>query len=178
MFDNRADEIEVMNAIDFIHEHFLFVDKKEDAPDIDWILDKARKCHEVFDIDGLIIDPYNEVSAERVTMREDEHISMLISKIKRFNRETHTFTFLVAHPTKQIRGADGLFTVNSLYDVSGSAHWNNKADVGIIVTRDYENQCTNVRVAKIREVDVQGTIGECTIRWNNNTKCFEDLSVI
>ena len=49
----------------------FFVDKKEDAPNIDWILDKARKCHEVFDIDGLIIDPYNEVSAERVTMRED-----------------------------------------------------------------------------------------------------------
>ncbi len=178
MFHNRADETEVLEAIEYIHEHFLFVDKKEDAPDIDWILDKARKCHEAYDIDGMILDPYNEINSERANIREDEHISSLISKIKRFNRETNTFTFLVAHPTKQIRSADGLFTVNSLYDVSGSAHWNNKADVGIIVTRDYENSCTNVRVAKIREIDVQGNIGECTIRWNNNTKCFEDLSMV
>lgn len=176
MFHNRADETEVLEAIEFIHEHFLFIDKTNDSPDIDWLLERARLVHEEFDIDGLILDPYNEINPERNNIREDEHISLLISKIKRFNRETHTFTFIVAHPTKQIRGADGKFSVNSLYDVSGSAHWNNKTDVGIVVTRDYENQCTNVRICKIREIDVQGNIGECTIRWNNSTKCFEDIS--
>jgi len=178
MFSNRASETEVMEAIDHIHEHFLFVDKREDSPDIDWILERARACHQEFNIDGLLLDPYNEINPNRASLREDEHISLLISKIKRFNRETDTCTFLVAHPTKQIRNADGIFTVNSLYDVSGSAHWNNKADVGIIVTRDYENHTTNIRIAKIREIDVQGNVGECTIRWNNNTKCFEDFNNI
>jgi len=177
MFHNRADETEVLEAIEFIHEHFLFLDMEQESPSIDWILERARLVHKEYDIDGLIIDPYNEVNSERANgLREDEHISSLISKIKRFNRETNTFTFLVAHPTKQIRSADGTFKVNSLYDVSGSSHWNNKTDVGIIVTRDYESQTTNVRIAKIREIDVQGNIGECTIRWNNNTKCFEDIS--
>lgn len=177
MFHNRADETEVLEAIEFIHEHFLFLDMERESPSIDYILDKARLVHEQFDIDGLIIDPYNEINNERANgLREDEHISSLISKIKRFNRETNTFTFLVAHPTKQIRSADGTFKVNSLFDVSGSANWNNKADVGIIVTRDHENKTTNVRIAKVREIDVQGNIGECTIRWNNNTKCFEDIS--
>jgi len=177
MFHNRADETEVLEAIEFIHEHFLFIDKTNDSPDIDWLLERARLVHEEFDIDGLIIDPYNEINNERDNgLREDEHISSLISKIKRFNRETNTFTFLVAHPTKQIRSADGTFKVNSLFDVSGSANWNNKADVGIIVTRDHENKTTNVRIAKVREIDVQGNIGECTIRWNNSTKCFEDIS--
>ena len=177
MFHNRADETEVLEAIEFIHEHFLFLDMEQESPSIDWILERARLVHKEYDIDGLIIDPYNEVSNERDNgLREDEHISSFISKIKRFNRETNTFTFLVAHPTKQIRSADGTFKVNSLYDCSGSSHWNNKTDVGIIVTRDYESQTTNVRIAKIREIDVQGNIGECTIRWNNSTKCFEDIS--
>ena len=177
MFHNRADETEVLEAIEFIHEHFLFLDMEQESPSIDWILERARLVHEEFDIDGLIIDPYNEINNERDNgLREDEHISSLISKIKRFNRETNTFTFLVAHPTKQIRSADGTFKVNSLFDVSGSANWNNKADVGIIVTRDHENKTTNVRIAKVREIDVQGNIGECTIRWNNSTKCFEDIS--
>ena len=177
MFHNRADETEVLEAIEFIHEHFLFLDMEQESPSIDWILERARLVHKEYDIDGLIIDPYNEINNERDNgLREDEHISSLISKIKRFNRETNTFTFLVAHPTKQIRSADGTFKVNSLFDVSGSANWNNKADVGIIVTRDHENKTTNVRIAKVREIDVQGNIGECTIRWNNSTKCFEDIS--
>ncbi len=177
MFHNRADETEVLEAIEFIHEHFLFLDMEQESPSIDWILEKARLVHKEYEIDGLVIDPYNEINNERDNgLREDEHISSLISKIKRFNRETHTFTFLVAHPTKQIRSADGTFKVNSLFDVSGSANWNNKCDCGIIVTRDYESQTTNVRIAKIREIDVQGNIGECTIRWNNSTKCFEDIS--
>jgi hypothetical protein len=46
--------------------------------------------------------------------------------------------------------------------------------VGIIVTRDYEKEVTRVRVAKVREVDVQGNIGECVIKWNNATKCYDD----
>ena len=174
MFKNRASEPEVVEAIEFINEHFYFLDSIGDSPDIDWILQRAVYCVEEYGIDGIVTDPYNEINPARNNLREDEHISLLISKIKRFTRETDTFAFMVAHPTKQIRNADGKFSVNSLYDVSGSAHWNNKTDVGIIVTRDYEKECTFVRVAKCREVDVQGNIGECTLKWNNMTKCYED----
>lgn len=174
IFQNRANESEVLEAIDFIQDHFFFIDKEGDSPDIDWLLDRALFCVNEWDIDGMVLDPYNEINPARNNLREDEHISLLISKIKRFNRETETCTFLVAHPTKQIRGSDGMFSVNSLYDVSGSAHWNNKTDVGIIVTRDYEKEVTRVRVAKVREVDVQGNIGECVLKWNNATKCYDD----
>ena len=81
-------------------------------------------------------------------------------------------TMMVAHPTKQTRNAEGQFVVNSLYDVSGSSHWNNKADVGIIVTRDYEDESTLIRIAKIREIDVQGTIGQCKMRWSPEKRIF------
>lgn len=175
IFSNRANETEVLKAIDFIHEHFFFMDKAEESPDIDWILDRARAVKQEYDIDGILIDPYNEVNPARNNLREDEHISLLISKIKRFNRETDTVTFMVAHPTKQIRGADGTYEVKSLYDVSGSSHWANKTDLGVIVTRDYEQEQTKVRVAKVREVDVQGAVGEFFIRWDNKTKCYEDV---
>ena len=175
MFDNRCTINEGEEAVAFINEHFYFIDKKGDSPDIDWILDRARFCVREFGCDGLVTDPYNEINPARSNLREDEHISLLISKIKRFNRETNTITFMVAHPTKQIRNADGIFEVKSLYDVSGSSHWNNKADIGVIVTRDFERGQTSVRVAKVREVDVQGNIGEITLRWNNNTKCYDSL---
>ena len=173
--ENRCTIEEVQDAVAFINEHFYFIDNKGDSPDIDWIIDRARYCVNEFGCDGLVTDPYNEINPARSNLREDEHISLLISKIKRFNRETNTITFMVAHPTKQIRNADGMFEVKSLYDVSGSSHWNNKADIGVIVTRDFERGQTKVRVAKVREVDVQGNIGEITLRWNNDTKCYDSL---
>jgi hypothetical protein len=147
---------------------------KEESPDVDWLLDRARQVHKVYNIDGMLLDPYNEINPARANLREDEHISLLISKIKRFNRETDTVTFMVAHPTKQIRGADGTYEVKSAYDISGSSHWANKSDLIVIVTRDYQSETTNIRIAKVREIDVQGQIGSFTVKWNNKTKCYDD----
>jgi len=175
MFKNRCTIDEVAEAVDFIDKHFFFVDKKNDTPDVDWILDRARYCSEEYGIDGIVLDPYNEINPDRKNLREDEHISVLISKIKRFNRETESITFMVAHPTKQIRNADGLFEVKSLFDVSGSANWNNKCDLGVIVTRDFDKEITKVRVAKVREIQVQGNIGEIQVKWSDETRCFETL---
>jgi len=174
IFSNRANETQVLEAIEFIHEHFYFVDMKEESPDIDWLLDRARQVHKEYNIDGMLLDPYNEINPARANLREDEHISLLISKIKRFNRETDTVTFMVAHPTKQIRGADGTYEVKSAYDISGSSHWANKSDLIVIVTRNYESETTNIRIAKVREIDVQGQIGSFTVKWNNKTKCYDD----
>ena len=172
MFDNRISEEELVHALAFINDHFYFIDKKDDSPDIKWILEKAEICRQEYGISCLITDPYNEINPSRANISETEHISILISDIKRWNREHNMITMMVAHPTKQTRNAEGQFVVNSLYDVSGSSHWNNKADVGIIVTRDYEDESTLIRIAKIREIDVQGTIGQCKMRWSNEKRIF------
>ena len=176
MFKNRMTEIELGEAICFINKHFYFIDKLSDTPDIDWILERCYYLAEENKIDGVLIDPYNEISPVRNNnLREDEHISIVISKIKRFNRETNTLSFLIAHPNKQIRNLDGKFVVDSLYSISGSSHFNNKSDIGIIVTRDFELGQTDVRIAKVREVDVYGEIGSCILKFNPKTRCYSTL---
>ena len=82
MFQNRCTIDEVQEAVGFINEHFYFIDKKGDSPDIDWILDRAKYCVDNYQIDGIVTDPYNEINPARANLREDEHISVLISKIK------------------------------------------------------------------------------------------------
>lgn len=176
MFNNRMSEVELGKALVFIQKHFFFIDKTADSPDIDWILERCYYLAEKEKIDGVLLDPYNEISPIRSTsLREDEHISLVISKIKRFNRETNTLSFLVAHPNKQIRNPDGKFVVDSLYSISGSAHFNNKADIGIIVTRDFELSQTDVRIAKVREIDVYGNIGSVILKFNPVTRCYQTL---
>jgi twinkle protein len=48
----------------------------------------------------------------------------------------------------------------TLYDVEGSAHWFNKCDHGVVITRVPDTHVTEVYVAKVRfqETGEQGTV--------------------
>ena len=50
---------------------------------------------------------------------------------------------------QKCREGDGSYPPPSLYDVSGSAHWDNMADVGMVVHRDFEADQTRVIIRKI-----------------------------
>jgi len=50
--------------------------------------------------------------------------------------------FLIAHPKKMDKDAAGHTRVPSLYDISGSAHFYNKTDYGIVVHRQFTNENT------------------------------------
>tara|TARA_R110000744_G_scaffold89973_4_gene174861 strand:- start:6409 stop:7296 length:888 start_codon:yes stop_codon:yes gene_type:complete len=172
---NRITEEELILSMAFIQKHYFFIDKADESPDIKWILDVARKAKEHYEIDGLVLDPYNEINPSRSNqLREDEHISNVISEIKRFNRETNCASWCVAHPTKLPRNQDGTFTVDG-YSISGSAHWNNKADVIVVIERDFENEQTIFHVRKVREADLYGAIGQAFFKWNHRTRCFHAL---
>jgi twinkle protein len=41
--------------------------------------------------------------------------------------------------------------VPTLYDVSGSANWKNKCDVGLVVHRNFETGEVDIVVEKVRE---------------------------
>jgi twinkle protein len=71
---------------------------------------------------------------------------------------------VVAHPAKMRREPDGKYPIPSLYDISDSSHWYNKADVGIIVHRKGEEE-TLIRVAKSRYHDQIGKPGEATVKY-------------
>ena len=81
--------------------------------------------------------------------------------------------WMVAHPAKMQRGADGSYPPPSLYDISGSAHWNNMADVGLVVHRDFEEDNTRVIIRKIREQGLYGSIGEVFFRFNTAKHIYQ-----
>tara|TARA_Y100001937_G_scaffold33786_1_gene48158 strand:+ start:1226 stop:2101 length:876 start_codon:yes stop_codon:yes gene_type:complete len=169
---NRMSEQEMIDSMAKMQDSFFFIDKVGDAPDIDWILERAQYVKDNYGLDGLIIDPYNEIQQMNVTAREDMHISNLISKIKRFNRENGCLTFMIAHPTKSIKNKEtGNYEVNSAYDISGSANWNNKCDFCIIVNREFEKERTEIRVTKVREIS-HGEIGSRYLKFNPKTMCY------
>ena len=173
--NDRITKEELGKTLTFINEHFLFIDKENESPDIKWLLDVAKQAKIEYKIDGLIIDPYNEINPSRKgNLREDEHISNVISDIKRFNRETECVTWLVAHPRKMRREEDGTYQVDA-YDISGSSHFANKADVIVNINRIFDPEKTLFQVKKVREADLYGAIGVAEFKWNNKTRCFHSL---
>ena len=81
--------------------------------------------------------------------------------------------WMVAHPAKMQRNQDGVIPEPTLYDVSGSAHWNNMADVGLVVHRDFETDDTRVITRKVREQGLYGQIGDCFFRYNTAKRIYE-----
>ncbi|MBL4755627.1 MAG: hypothetical protein JKY52_18800 [Flavobacteriales bacterium] len=75
------DEITV--GLEFVDRHFYYIACNDHTPSIDWILDRARHSCLKYGINGLVIDPYNEIEAGRDKgQTETEFVSQLISKVK------------------------------------------------------------------------------------------------
>ena len=172
--NERMSKDQLKEAMAFIQERFFFVEADDQIPDITWLLDRIKHACFRHGINGVVIDPYNEIDARRDgNKREDEHIRDLISKCKQFCRAHHIAMWMVAHPAKMQRGADGSYPPPSLYDISGSAHWNNMADVGLVVHRDFEEDNTRVIIRKIREQGLYGSIGEVFFRFNTAKHIYQ-----
>lgn len=166
---------EQLNAgIDFLNTHFKFLEAKDEIPTIDYILSKAKSSKQRYGIKGLVIDPFNQVSADRdANKREDEHIRDIIAKCQQFARNHEIIVFMVAHPHKLHRNDAGVIPPPDLYQVSGSAHWANMADVGLVIHRDFEENTTKIITKKIREQGVYGEIGQREFFFNFKTRCYE-----
>lgn len=173
---SRMSHSELREAIDWLDQRFSFVRSADATPTIEWLLDRFRWCAIRRGVNAIIIDPYNEIEAARPREQtETEYVSVLISKLKRFAAAHGATIFMVVHPTKLKRDDSGQEPVPTLYDLSGSAHWRNKADAGVVVHRDFATDRTHIYVRKIREQPAHGTIGSTDLVFNHRTRRLEGL---
>lgn len=155
-------------AATWLDSHFTFV--LPELPTVESLLETARSLVRRHGISGFVIDPWNEIDHSRASqISETEHISQSLSKIRQFARDYKVHVWLVAHPTKlQKDKITGAYPVPTPYDVSGSAHWRNKADNCISVYRDVQSQdgIVQVHVQKVRK-KTNGRVGVLELRYNH-----------
>lgn len=117
---------------------------------------------------GIVLDPWNQLEHKRPQwMSETEYISQALSYANKITRDTNAHLWIVAHPTKMQRLRDGTRPVPTLYDISGSAHWYNKADNGITIWRDTEDaqsRSVQIHIQKVR-FRHNGRIGQATLKY-------------
>ena len=174
----RMTEEELKQAMGWLNDRFFFIENKDAVPDIDWVLEKARAACVRHGINGLVIDPFNKIAQNRASgVREDEHIRDMIAKCQKFCTSHNVTMWMVAHPHKLHRSENGSYNAPSLYEVAGSAHWNNMCDVGMVVHRDFDSGVTKLIMRKVREQGLYGNIGEAEFTFNTVKRIYEEKGV-
>ena len=70
---------------------------------------------------------------------------------------------------------NGKMPVPTLYDISGSANWTNKADVGLVVHRNFDTNQAEIHVQKVRDKWV-GQPGRVTLDYDKATGRYSGQS--
>ena len=168
---------ELTMGIDWVDNHFRWILPENDKDwGLDNIIDKAISLTLQYGIKGIVIDPWNEIEHMRGGMTEADYLSHAIRKIKRFSWGYGVHVWLVAHPTKLEREKDGSYRCPTMYNISGGAHWRNKADNGIIVHAELgavRSPSTEIHVQKIRFRQI-GQLGVCEMKYNNVVGTYSD----
>lgn len=135
--------------------------------DIDTFLETARISVIRDGAKLIVLDPWNELEHKR--NRDEsltEYVGRGIRKVKAFARRYNVAFWIIAHPTKPAKGVN---QIPSLYDVSDSANWSNKADYGLVYHRpDKAVNEAQLAVVKVR-MGLPGDCGVVTVKFNHNT---------
>jgi len=177
----RMSPEELEAGLEWVSGHFSIIRFEDDSlPSVDWVLEKAKSAVMRFGIRGLLIDPYNELdhSRDRSTS-ETEYVSKMLTQLKRFSQHYDVHVWFVVHPRimRDWRGQ-----APNLYDISGSAHFVNKTDNGVVVHRvrdpdgdEAKNRQVQILLRKVRN-KAAGSIGEATLVYDVVTGRYHDAS--
>jgi len=168
----------IKKAEEWINQNFVFIVKEdEEDASMDWVLDKCRACAIRYDVDVIVIDPWNEVDHKKgFSESSTDYVGEAIKKIKRFAKIYSVHMMVVAHPTKITPMNNGNLPVPSLYQIEDTRHWYGKCDVGIVVHR--KENISIIRVAKSRYHDILGTTGQVPFRYSPITGRFDEAEDI
>lgn len=163
-------EHDLKKADQWINKQFCFiVPGYDDDVTLSWLLERCAVAVTRFGAKLIIIDPWNEMDHQRpADMTLTEYTGYAIKQFKAFARKYRVHVIVAAHPAKMHRGKDGDYPIPSLYDISDSAHWSNKADVGIVVWRgmDGERPVTLIKVTKSKYHDEIGVPGDVEVTFS------------
>ena len=165
---------------DFIKDHFFWVKIDLENLTLKGILNSFKELVFQKGINVFVIDPWNML--DHSAQRDHSYIGKALSEITQFCQQTNTHLFLVAHPRK-IESDNGSYKKPTLYDISGSADFFNKAYNGLIVFRcigqktQYNSDIVKMYVEKVKRKE-NGQLGDFDIAPDfNNGGIYKDIDL-
>lgn len=180
---NPMTDLEFENASEFIGKHFFNIYPKDDSPTPDLILKRFAEMIIKHKIDGVIIDPFNQLDNDWATYgRDDRYLDKVLSRFKRFAQNYNIYFVICAHPTKPAKNKSGGYDTPTYYDLAGGAMWANKSDNIICYHRpnfflDPRDNLCEVSSQKIKKQPTNGILGTCTLEYSRESFRFYEEGV-
>lgn len=161
----------------WVSENFIFINDGVDIdPTIDSILDRIEACVLRYGVKLVVIDPFNRISKPNAELQETEFIRQMLVRLQKFAQNYELHIFLVAHPRKPgfIKSSEGRHIPQGS-DIASSQHFENIADFGLTVARDYDLGVTNVHMWKVR-FKWHGRKGVASLDYDPATGIFQSAA--
>jgi twinkle protein len=179
IYGNRMTRSEYVEAMEFLNNHFIFV-YPEDNHTVETLHEKFQYLILKHGINGVLIDPYNQLDKSFTGTRVDEEISEFMNTVKRFTLKYNIVYNIIIHPKNppQVKTGEALPIVDR-YDLNGGAMWANKSDHLLSVYRPNAHvnkldPVTHVYQQKVKRKRTGGDYGYAEFIWNFKQSRFYD----
>lgn len=164
---------ETRAADEWIDRHFSFiVPGDDDDVTLSWLIERVSAAVVQHGSRVVIVDPWNEMDHLRpADLTLTEYVGFAIKEFRRMAKKFQVHVIVAAHPAKMKRDKEGNYPVPSLYDISDSAHWANKPELGVVVFRPNDHE-TVFRLVKSRYHEILGKPGDYTATYSPYDKRF------
>lgn len=179
------DEIRVCK--DFLKRHLFFI-YPSDRNDKDImntpteVLNLASDLVLCENIDGLIIDPYNQMIPESRGEMRDVYLGKVLGKVDEWVKKHNTLLIFGHHPSASSlsKNADGNYNTPDVYSPNGKTMWNNKAYLQTAVHRPYkfsnpQDSRVIFNVQKVKKEGRMGKIGEIELNFDRQRGWYYDI---
>jgi len=170
---NNMSEQEYIDACLFIDQHFFYV-YPENEHEISSIHEKFRHLILKKGVDGVMVDPFNQLdSNQKAYQREDQYLSEILKDVKRFALLNNVVYVIIAHPKNPNHQPNQPLPIVDMYDIAGGAMWGNKSDQILSYYRPNFHLNKNspevtIYVQKLKRKRTGGQLGQfdLTLLWS------------
>jgi hypothetical protein len=170
-------EEEFKKAYDWVSDHFFFIYPLELSPTPEYIQSRFLELIIKEKVDGVIIDPFNQLANDYTNKRDDQYLGTFLSDCSRFARNNNVFYTLIVHPKQLTKRSTGGYAEPDVFDIAGGAMWNNKLDNILVYHRPNlhedpnDNECT-MTTKKIKRQKIVGKKGTAYFEYNRKSRRF------
>jgi len=165
-------------AYRFASEHFFYIYPQEISPTPEYIRSRFLELVIKKKVDGVVIDPFNQLSNDYSSGRDDKYLETFLSECSRFAILNNVYYMIIAHPHKLQKDRDTkAYPVPDVFDLAGGAMWNNKVDNILVYHRpnhhtDPMNNVCELHSRKIRRQKIVGEKGVETFEYSRRKRRF------
>lgn len=171
---------EYFHAYDFISNYVFYMYPKDDAPTLDYVLERFLEMVIKEKVAGCCIDPWNQVMHDYKGFGSNasKYLEYALGRIARFAQTNDVYMDIIVHPKMMPKASNGNYECPDIFDVNDGAMWNNKLDNLLVYHRPFgqtnrDDPTCEFHSKKIKRQKSVGKPGVSDGMFRRGTRRFE-----